>query len=114
MMLALSITLVVSLAIAFGVGEVVHHYRTPYADESHGGFRLDLLAGSALTLAVIMCSFTLAISYSRFNDAARDASNEAGAVSALYEAAGLLPDEADARLLQQDTICYARAVVDDE
>ena len=117
----------VALAGAIGAGEFTHRRRhaghpgAPWpdaraaeVDHLHGGFKLDLLVGSALTLAVIMCSFMLATSYTDFDDAVRQASNEAGAVSAFYETAGTVPVEATARRLQQDAVCYGRAVVADE
>jgi hypothetical protein len=111
---ALVVMLVVALAIALGIGEVVHRRRGPQADASHGGFRLDLLAGSALTLAVVMCSFMLASSWGTWDTAARDAGAEAGGVSGLFQAGSDLPHRADAQRIGQDTICYAHAIAEDE
>jgi hypothetical protein len=111
---ALVVVLVVALAIALVVGEAVHRHRGPRADQTHGGFRLELLAGSALTLAVVMCSFMLASSWGTWDTAARDAGSEAGAVSGLFQSGSDLPNQGDAQRIGQDTICYAHAIAEDE
>lgn len=108
------VVLVIALAIALTTGELLHRRRTESADESHGGFRLDLLAGASLTLAVVMCSFMLASSWSTWDTAARDAGSEAGAVSGLFQTGSDLPDKADSERIGADTICYARGIIDDE
>lgn len=110
MVLTLVVVLVVTLAVALGIGEVVHRRRGPGADADHGGFRLDLLAGASLTLAVIMCSFMLASSWSAWDTAARDSGSEAGTVSGLFQTGSDLPNKADAQRIGADTICYAHAV----
>ena len=110
----LIVILVVTLAIALGVGEVVHRHRGPRADRDHGGFKLDLLAGAALTLAVVMCSFMLASSWGTWDTAARDAGNEAGAVSGEFQSGSDLPNRGDAQRIGADTICYAHAIAEDE
>lgn len=112
--ITLVLVLAVALAIALAVGELVHRRRRPTADESHGGFRLDLLAGASLTLAVVMCSFMLASSWNSW-DAAQNASGaEAGAVSALFQSGSDLPNRGDAERIGADSICYAHAIVYDE
>jgi hypothetical protein len=108
------LVLVLALVVALAAGEVVHRRRGDSAEERHGGFRLDLLAGASLTLAVVMCSFMLATAWGAWDAAARDAGAEAGGVSALFQAGSDLPQRADARRIGQDTICYARAVAYDE
>ncbi len=108
----LVVALVVSLAAAVGAGEALQARGS--IPDAHGGFRLDLLAGSALTLAVIMCSFMLATTYTSYDGAGIDASREAASVSAEYQAATLLPNESDATTVSQDVLCYARAVSSDE
>jgi hypothetical protein len=110
----LVVVLVVALAIALSVGELVHRRRGPTSDESHGGFRLDVLAGASLTLAVVMCSFMLASSWNTWDTAARDSGSEAGAVSALFQAGSDLPNRGDAQRIGSDTICYAHAIAADE
>lgn len=112
--LVYSIIVVVLMAVAVLIGERVHRRRPATPDEQHGGFSLDLLAGATLTLAVIMCSFMLAVTYSSYDASNHDAADEAGAVAGLYEACGLLPDRAAAQQIQQATICYARSIVSDE
>ncbi len=111
---ALVVVLVVALAIALVLGEVVHRHRGPRADAHHGGFRLDLLAGATLTLAVVMCSFMLASSWGTWDSAARDSGSEAGAVSGLFQSGSDLPNQGDAQRIGQDTICYARAIAENE
>jgi hypothetical protein len=110
----LVVVLVVALVIALTIGEVVHQRRGPTSDESHGGFRLDVLAGASLTLAVIMCSFMLASSWSIWDTAARDSGTEAGAVSALFQSGSDLPSEPDAQRIGADTICYAHGIAEHE
>lgn len=110
----LVVVLVIALATALAAGEVVHRHRGPRADKDHGGFRLDLLAGASLTLAVVMCSFMLASSWSTWDTAARDAGTEAGAVSGLFQTGSDLPNQGDAQRIGQDTICYAQAIAEDE
>jgi hypothetical protein len=110
----LVVVLVGSLIVALTAGELVHRGRSTSADERHGGFRLDLLAGASLTLAVVMCSFMLASSWSTWDTAARDAGSEAGAVSGLFQAGSDLPNQGDAERIGQDTICYAQSIVADE
>jgi hypothetical protein len=110
----LVVVLVVVLVIALAVGEVVHRHRGPRADKDHGGFRLDLLSGAALTLAVVMCSFMLASSWGTWDTANRDAGNEAGAVSGEFQSGSDLPNRGDAQRIGADTICYAHAIAEDE
>jgi hypothetical protein len=112
--IALLVVLVVVLVIALTAGEVVHRQRGATADESHGGFRLDLLAGATLTLAVVMCSFMLASSWNSWDAGQVASANEAGAVSALFEAGSDLSNRGDAERIGADTICYANAIVYDE
>src|SRR5262245_1580371 len=114
MELALVTVLVVAMVVALALGEVVHRRREHSLDERHGGFRLDLLAGAVLTLAVVMCSFMLASSWSTWANDVRDSGAEAGAVSALFQAGSDLPDRGDAQRIGADTICYAHAVAEDE
>jgi hypothetical protein len=111
---SLVVVLVVTLAAALLVGEALHRHRGPRADKEHGGFKLDLLSGAALTLSVVMCSFMLASSWSTWDTANRDAGSEAGAVSGLFQAGSDLPNQGDAQRIGADTICYANAVVEDE
>jgi hypothetical protein len=110
----LVIVLVVTLAVALASGEVLHRHRGPRADKEHGGFKLDLLSGAALTLSVVMCSFMLASSWGTWDTANRDAGGEAGAVSGLFQAGSDLPNQGDAQRIGQDTICYAHAIAEDE
>jgi hypothetical protein len=111
-------TLVLVLAIALVgallVGEVVHRRRGPKSDQSHGGFRIDVLAGASLTLAVVMCSFMLAASWSTWDTAARDSGNEAGAVSGLFQVGSDLPNSGDSQRIGSDTICYAHSIAEKE
>ncbi len=112
--IALVVGVLVALVLALAIGELVHRRRGPSSDERHGGFRLDLLAGSSLTLAVVMCSFMLASSWGTWDTANRDAGSEAGAVSALFQAGSDLPNPHDAQRIGSDTICYAHAIAEDE
>lgn len=98
----------VILAVAVGVGELLHQRRTASLDDSHGGPSLGLFVDGALTLAVVTCAFMLAISYSAYNAANRDAGADAGTVAGLYESANLLPARSTARQLQQDTTPTSR------
>ncbi len=109
-----AVVVVAVMVVALVVGELLHRRRPMSHDEELGGFRLDVLAGSGLTLAVIMCSFMLAVSYSAFDSTNRDAGAEAGAIAGVYEAAGLLSDRTASAAMQQDVICYTRALVSDE
>jgi hypothetical protein len=112
--LTLVLVLAVALVVALSVGELVHRHRGATSDESHGGFRLDVLAGATLTLAVVMCSFMLASSWNTWDTAARDSGTEAGAVSALFQAGSDLPNRGDAQRIGSDTICYAHSIAEDE
>ncbi len=114
MVVTLVVVLVAALVVALTAGELVHRHRTPSADESHGGFRLDLLAGASLTLAVVMCSFMLASSWATWDTANRDSGSEAGAVSGLFQTGSDLPNRGDAERIGADTICYAHSIVSDE
>jgi hypothetical protein len=110
----LVVNLVVALVIALALGELLHRHRGPRADKEHGGFKLDLLSGAALTLSVVMCSFMLASSWGTWDSAARDAGSEAGAVSGLFQSGSDLPDQDDAQRIGEETICYAHAIAEDE
>jgi hypothetical protein len=110
----LVLVLAVALAVALSAGELVHRRRGPSADHNHGGFRLDLLAGASLTLAVVMCSFMLAASWNSWDAAQNAAGAEAGAVSGLFQTGSDLPHRGDSERIGADTICYAHAIVTDE
>jgi hypothetical protein len=110
----LVVVLVAALAVALTAGELVHRRRGPTSDANHGGFRLDLLAGASLTLAVVMCSFMLASSWNSWDAAQNASGNEAGAVSALFQTGSDLPNQGDSERIGADTICYAHSIVADE
>ena len=112
--LALVTVLSVAMVSALALGEAVHRRRGHAVDERHGGFRIDLLAGAVLTLAVVMCSFMLASSWSTWANDVRDSGAEAGAVSALFQAGSDLPARGDAQRIGADTVCYAHAIAEDE
>lgn len=73
------------------------------------GIKTEHVVAPLVTLAVFLSAFVVAQATTSFQRANDQAGNEGGAVDQLFEAAGLLPDEAG-RDIQEATVCYARAV----
>lgn len=73
------------------------------------GIKTEGFTGPILTLTVFLTAFVMAQATQTYQRATQSASNEASAVSLLYENAGMLPD-GRGKALQATSICYARAV----
>lgn len=110
----LVVLVVVALGAALALGVVIHHRRESLDLDVYGGMKVDHLVASVFTLAIIPCAFVLAITYEAFDDAAAEAGTQAGIVDAMFESAAFLTDRDLARSVQEDLVCYARAVRVDE
>jgi hypothetical protein len=77
------------------------------------GIKTEHLIAPLVTLAVFLSAFVVAQATASFQRATSEAGNEGGAVDQFFETAGLLP-EGRGREIQAATVCYARAVGEQE
>lgn len=77
------------------------------------GIKTEHVIAPLVTLAVFLSAFVVAQATASFQRANSEAGNEGGAVDQFFETAGLLPD-GSGREIQAATVCYARAVGEQE
>jgi hypothetical protein len=82
-------------------------------DKDVQGIKTEHVIAPLVTLAVFLSAFVVAQATASFQRATTEAGNEGGSVDQFFESAGLLPD-GRGRAIQAATVCYARAVAEQE
>jgi hypothetical protein len=102
--------IVVAVAAALVLGLVASQWWTRQRSAAEEGFAVSELVNPVVTLSIVLLAFVVVEALSSYARAREDIGVEARKVDELGEAAGRVQDPAVSLALQQDLVCYARAV----